>query len=142
MSDRADITELIVRYTRAVDQCDWDAYEQLFTADAVIDYGAFGGVTGDVATVKAFLAESMPGFTKTQHMVGLPEIELRGDRATAVTPCHNPMLMGQGREAKVMVCSLWYHHELVRTAEGWRIARLGEERNFMTILPGGDIPPR
>ncbi|HMC39575.1 MAG TPA: nuclear transport factor 2 family protein [Acidimicrobiales bacterium] len=139
MSDRAEIADLVVRYTRALDEQRWDDFDALFTDDAFIDYTVFGGTAGDLAATKKFLAESMPIFTKTQHMLGLPAITVDGDRATSVTPCHNPMLLGSGRDAKVMVCSLWYHHELARTPDGWRIARLSEERNFMTMLEGGDI---
>lgn len=140
VSDRAEIADLIVRYTRVVDERRWDQLDALFTPDAHVDYGAFGGVSGDLPTVKRFLTESMPVFTSTQHMLGLPAIVVEGDRARAVTPCHNPMLMGSGTEPRVMICSFWYHHELVRTAGGWRIARMAEERNFMTMPPGGDIP--
>ncbi len=139
LSDRAEIADLIVRDTRALDQQRWEEMDSIFTPDAHVDYSAFGGATGDLPAIKKFLSDSMTLFTKTQHMLGLPAITLEGDRATAVTPCHNPMLLGSGKESKVMVCSLWYHHELVRTPDGWRIARLSEERNFMTMLPGGDI---
>lgn len=141
LSDRAEISDLIVRYTRALDNHQWDEFDSIFTEDAHIDYTVFGGTAGDLVATKKFLVESMTIFTKTQHMLGLPEITLDGDQATSVTPCHNPMLLGQGKEAKVMVCSLWYHHRLVRTAEGWRIAELREERNFMTMLSGGDLLP-
>jgi hypothetical protein len=139
--DRAEITDVIVRYTRALDQRRWEEFDTVFTPDAHVDYSAFGGTTGDLEATKKFLADSMAIFAKTQHMLGLPEITIDGDRATAVTPCHNPMLIGSGKDSKVMVCSLWYHHELVRTNAGWRISRLSEERNFMTMLPGGDISP-
>lgn len=141
ISDRTEITDLIVRYTRAVDLRRWDDLDDLFTPDARVDYSAFGGVSGDLPGAKTFLAESMPLFTKTQHMLGLPAITVEGDRARTVTPCHNPMLMGEGTDARIMVCSLWYHHEFVRSAEGWRITALSEERNFMTMPPGGDILP-
>ncbi|HET9731162.1 MAG TPA: nuclear transport factor 2 family protein [Acidimicrobiales bacterium] len=137
--DRAEIADVIVRYTRVVDRQDWDQLDTVFTADARIDYSAFGGISGDLGRVREFLAESMRFFTSTQHMLGLPAITIDGDRARAVTPCHNPMLMGTGADARVMVCSLWYHHELVRTPHGWRICSLSEERNFMTMPPGGDI---
>lgn len=141
ISDRAEITDLIVRYTRAIDRQEWAELDAMFTRDAEVDYSAFGGVTGSLERAKEFLAESMPVFSKTQHMVGLPAIRVDGDRATAVTPCHNPMLMGAGKDARIMICSLWYHHELERTSDGWRIRRLSEERNYMTMPPNGDIPP-
>jgi hypothetical protein len=141
LSDRAEIAEVIVHYTRAVDQQRWDEFDDIFTPDAHIDYSAFGGSTGDLAATKEFLAKAMVTFDKTQHMLGLPEVTIDGDRAQAVTPCHNPMRIGWGREATVMVCSLWYHNELVRTPGGWRITRLREERNFMIMEPGGDLVP-
>ena len=141
LSDRAEISDLVVRYTRAIDLCRWDDLDAIFIADAHIDYSAFGGTTGGLQETKKFLAESMPVFSKTQHMLGMPAITVDGDTATAVTPCHNPMLMGEGKDARIMVCSLWYHHDLVRRADGWRIARLREERNYMTMPPNGDILP-
>ncbi|MDA8045324.1 MAG: nuclear transport factor 2 family protein [Actinomycetota bacterium] len=139
LSDRAEIADLITRYTRHLDQQQWTELGALFTTDAHIDYGVFGGSIGNVEETLRFLAEAMPTFTKTQHMLGLPAIDLDGDRATAATPCHNPMVMGHGKESQVMVCSLWYHHEFTRTPAGWRIASLREERNFMHMLPG-DMP--
>jgi hypothetical protein len=133
LSDRAEIADLIVRYTRALDTHSWDDFDALFSEDAHIDYSAFGGAAGDLAAAKEFLASSMSAFfTKTQHMLGLPAIEIDGDTAKAATPCHNPMVLTNGQ---LMVCSLWYHHELVRTPDGWRIRRLSEEKNFMTVLP-------
>ncbi|HWE57523.1 MAG TPA: nuclear transport factor 2 family protein [Acidimicrobiales bacterium] len=142
VSDRAQITDLIVGYTRALDQRRWNEFDSLFTADAHIDYSAFGGESGDLESTKRYLASTMTFFAKTQHMLGLPEIKIDGDRATTATPCHNPMLLGEGKDAQVMLCSLWYHHEFTRTADGWRISRLSEERNFMTMLKsGGDLLP-
>ena len=38
ISDRMEIQDLMVDYCYAVDHRDWDAFERLFTPDAVIDY--------------------------------------------------------------------------------------------------------
>lgn len=136
LSDRAEIADLLVRYTRAVDTRRWDDLDALFSDGARIDYTAFGGIAGDLAEAKAFLAQMMPMFAVTQHMLGLPEITLSGDEARSVTPCHNPMVLGESSGGGVMVCGLWYHHRLVRTPAGWRIAALHEEKVHMTVLPG------
>lgn len=135
--DRAEITDLVARYTRAVDTRRWDDLDALFTVDARIDYSAMGGITGGLAEVKQYLAENLALFSVTQHMLGLPAIEVHGDRATAVTPCHNPMLLGSGAEARLMVCSLWYHEQFVRTPRGWLISDLAEEKCHMSFLPAG-----
>lgn len=142
LCDRAEITDLLVRYSRAVDTRNWDALDEIFTPDAVVDYSGMGGISGTVTEIKKYLAETMPIFSVTQHMLGLPALDISGDRARAVTPCHNPMVMGTGPEARVMVCALWYHEDLVRTAGGWRISALSEERCHMSFLPGPPSAPQ
>jgi hypothetical protein len=134
LADRLDIQDLIARYGQAVDRQDWDAFDRIFTPDARIDYRAMGGISGDPATIKAWLAETMPMFASTQHMFGLPVIDLDGDQATAVTICHNPMVLKDGDDPELMVCGLWYHERLVRTRQGWRIQELVEERSYIKIL--------
>lgn len=130
MDHRADITDLIARYSRAVDTRRWDDLDRIFVPEALIDYGAMGGISGDLATVKGWLADTLAVFATTQHMMGLPVIDVDGDRATAVAPCHNPMVV----DGRVLVCSLWYHLDLLLTPDGWRIAGLREEKCHMSFL--------
>ena len=134
--DRLEIQDLIARYGRAVDLRDWEAFDRIFTPGCRIDYAAMGGIAGDLVTIKAWLADTMPMFVSTQHMMGLPVIDLDGDRASAVTICHNPMVLKDGDDPQLMVCGLWYHERFVRTAQGWRMEELVEERSYIKILKG------
>ena len=136
LADRLDIQDLIARYGRAVDLRDWETFDRIFTADCHIDYRAMGGIEGDLETIKGWLAETMPMFASTQHMMGLPVIDLDGDRATAVTICHNPMVLKDSDDPLIMVCGIWYHERFVRTTQGWRMEELVEERSFIKILKG------
>ncbi len=135
ISDRLEITGLLARYADAIDDQRWDDLDDVFTADAVIDYTAFGAPRGGVAATKEFLGEVMPGHVRYTHLLGLPVITVTGDTATARTPCHNPMvyLDADGNE-QVYVCGLWYDDRLVRTTEGWRIAERVEERCYLSGL--------
>ena len=92
IADRLAIQDLIGRYAVVVDSGDFDALDDLFTADARIDFSTFNGPVGDVAEITAFLRASLPFFTRTQHMMGLPVIDLDGDTAHARTSCNNPMI--------------------------------------------------
>ena len=84
--DRAEITDLITRYTRAVDTGDLTGFDQVFTDDAFIDYTASGGSAGPVAEVRRWLGEeAIPLFAQTQHLVGQVEIDLDGGDTAAVT---------------------------------------------------------
>jgi hypothetical protein len=51
ISDRLEIQDLIHRYSRIIDTKDFDALrDEVFTEDAYIDYGEFGGSVGNLST--------------------------------------------------------------------------------------------
>jgi hypothetical protein len=135
ISDRLELTDLMVRYSHAVDSRSWDDFDDIFTPDATIDYSAFGGSTGSVAETKAYLASVMPGFPAFQHLVANPMLDIDGDTATGRTMCFNPMAVarpeGETGEPRVFFCGLWYLDRFVRTADGWRIAERSEEKSWV-----------
>ena len=129
LSDRAEINDVLIRYTRAIDLGDWDRLDTVFTPDARIDYTESGGIAGAYAEVKPWLAEVLPAFfRKLMHTLGQVEIVLRGDEADVTAYFHNPMTMddGAGGEKVVEIGGL-YHHTMVRTPDGWRSRKLHEQ---------------
>ena len=131
LADRLEIDDLLTSYTRAIDTGDWDRLDAVFTPDAEIDYTSTGGIAGRFPEVKAWLAQNLPMFPRRQHVLGQKEVELDGDPAGSarVTAYFlNPMVLPQadGSELRWEFGGL-YHHDLVRTEDGWRSARLVEE---------------
>lgn len=128
ISDRLEIEALLVRYTRAIDTGDWDRLDEVFTPDAQIDYTATGGIAASYAEVKPWLAQMLPLFPQRMHTLGQLDIALGGDRATVAAYFHNPMVLPRddGEDLLVEFGGL-YHHELVRTPQGWRSRHLHEE---------------
>ena len=127
--DRAEIADLLTRYTRAVDTGEIDGFDQVFTEDATIDYTASGGASGPLAEVKTWMAtEAIPLFAQTQHLVGQVELDFRGDDEAAATAYFwNPIRIAlPGAEPFDMEIGGLYEHDLVRTADGWRSRRLVE----------------
>jgi ketosteroid isomerase-like protein len=138
-ADRLAIQDLIARYAVIVDSRDFDALDAVFTPDARIDFTAFGGPAGSPPEIRKFLADSLGIFKRTQHLMGLPLITIDGDRATARTPCTNPMVLDDAGSTKVWLIGLWYDDELVRTPDGWRFASRRQERCYSVVgLP--DLP--
>jgi hypothetical protein len=131
IADRLEIQDLIARYAVIIDSHDFDALDQLFTPGAQIDFSTFNGPVGDVTQIKAFLRASLPFFTRSQHMMGLPLITLSGDTAHARTSCNNPMISEKtdGRTS-VWLIGLWYDDDLVRTADGWRFSARNQIRSY------------
>ena len=127
LADRAEIEMLLTRYTRAIDTGDWDRLDQVFTPDADIDYTATGGIASAYPEVKAWLAEMLPIFPRRMHSLHQVDTQVEGDEATAAAYFHNPMVLVRD-EAEVLVeFGGIYHHDLVRTPDGWRSRRLVEE---------------
>jgi hypothetical protein len=129
ISDRLEIEDVLIRYTRAIDTGEWDRLDEVFTPDADIDYTQSGGAVGSYPEVRAWLAENLPVFPRRMHTLGQVEIGYDGaDAARVAAYFHNPMVLAQpdGGELLVEVGGI-YHHELVRTPDGWRSRRLVEE---------------
>lgn len=137
ISDRMEINDLLVDYCHAIDSQNWEALDDIFTADAFIDYTAMGGIKGSLAEIKAFLPEGLAWFSAFQHMVATAKITIDGDVAYGRTICHNPMVLGEGAQAQAMFLGLWYVDRFVRTPDGWRIAERSEERGYVHNAPGG-----
>ena len=128
ISDRLDIEALLTRYTRAIDSGDWDRLDEVFTQDAAIDYTATGGIKASYAEVKPWLAQMLPIFPRRMHTLGQIDSQVTGDTAVVAAYFHNPMGMPQeeGPDHLVEFGGI-YHHDLVRTPDGWRSRRLLEE---------------
>jgi hypothetical protein len=130
LSDRADIEAALVRYTRAIDTGDWDRLDTVFLPEAQIDYTSTGGIAGGYGEVKAWLAEMLPIFPRRMHTLGQLDIDFADDAnsATVAAYFHNPMLLpDQDGSERLVEFGGIYHHEFVRTHEGWRSRRLLEE---------------
>ena len=131
LSDRAEINEVLHRYTIAVDTGEWDRLDTVFTPDAQIDYTESGGISDAFGVVKAWLAENLPAFSSHRlHSVAQVAFDFADDRDAAQVAAyfHNPMRIsdGAGGERVVEVGGI-YRHSFVRTPQGWRSRKLFEQ---------------
>lgn len=141
ISDRILINDLLIDYATAVDNKDFDAWDNIFTADAFIDYTSMGGPKGSMPEVRAWMQKAMPAFPMSQHMIGNSRVHLDGDTARARTICYNPMQLPDGKgDYQLSIFGLWYNDCLVRTPQGWRIAERVEERGYFFNVPEGFEP--
>jgi ketosteroid isomerase-like protein len=133
LSDKLEIQDLLARYARGVDSKDWDLYRSVFTDDAVIDYSSAGAAVGPRDRVAAALEEAFTAIPWSQHFITNIEIQLAGDHAKARAMFYNPMqLPGLAEQS---ACGGYYHHDLVRTPEGWKSERLVEENLWFVNPP-------
>lgn len=124
-ADELAITALLNRYARAVDTKDWELYRTVFTDDAVIDYSGAGQIAGPRDEVVDWFKANFGVLPWTMHYITNIEAAIDGDTATVRAMFYNPMqLPGM---AEMSSCGGYYHHEVVRTPDGWRSRHLTEE---------------
>jgi ketosteroid isomerase-like protein len=136
ISDRLEIQELIARYSYALDSRDFDALDDLFTPDAILDYRATGAIRGSLEEMKAFVSNAFTMFDATQHLTTQTTLRFDDDGNTAhgKSACHNPMVFGGDNKPKMMVLGLWYIDTFERTADGWRFKARTEEQLYSSIV--------
>lgn len=132
VSDRIQIQDLLTRYTVAIDTKDWALLDTCFTPDADVDYTTSGGTKGPYPEVRQWLEKALSVFPMTMHFISNTTVELRGDRAEARTYVINPMgFPKEDGSLHLFTVGAYYNDELVRTDEGWRIARRFEEQAYL-----------
>ena len=125
VEDQLEIRALLARYARGVDTKDWETYRSVFTEDAHIDYSSAGAIVGGRDEVIDWFAANFGVIPWSMHYITNVEAEVDGDTATVRAMFYNPMQLPgvDGQSA----CGGYYHHELVRTGDGWRSRSLREE---------------
>jgi len=136
ISDRLEIQDLIASYSFAMEAHDWDALDDVFTEDAIIDYTDEHGTRADLATTKRFMAALTSRPFESQYMVATSRITIDGDTAVGRSVSHHPVVLDRGDgTTHVYFCGHWYNDRFVRTPKGWRITERATERCFYHNLP-------
>lgn len=126
-ADRQEIADVLVRYATGVDQRDWTQFRTCFTDDCVADYGDIGVWNGADA-ITAWMEQAHRDCGHTLHRITNQVIGADGDGARA--RCYvDAVVMMAGNQSGVRAVG-FYDDELVRTADGWKVAR----RRYTSVL--------
>lgn len=126
-ADQHDIGEILVRYTTGIDRRDWDVLRSCFTDDVVAEYQDVDN-WNDADALVSFMEQAHAAMGHSLHRVSNFAIEVDGDTATA--RCYVDALNMTPDGQSGIQTTGFYDDELVRTADGWRIAR----RRFTPVL--------
>jgi hypothetical protein len=120
--DVGSIIQLINLYAFAVDTQRWDLFDRIFTPDVDADFSATAHWR-DLASFKADFAAFHAPFDSTQHVMANHLVTVDGDRAHAFVHGSWRLIRRAAEGAPLWDGTGWYDDDLVRTADGWRIAR-------------------
>lgn len=117
----AAIKTVVESVATLADTGNFDALEQLYTDEVLVDYSALSGVEPELKSPQALMTEwagVLPGFDRTRHAISNVQIEVDGSRAVATADV----------VADHYVADLYwqvtgdYRYELVNAGDAWRIA--------------------
>jgi hypothetical protein len=136
ISDQMEIRRLTVAYAHAIDTRNFDLLDDVFTADAILDYSAIGGAKGLLSEIKPWLAKGLSKYLLGhQHLISNHDIRIDGDRGTGRIMCFNPMPMKTPEGEQIRFDNLWYDDLYLRTPVGWRISQRTEDPAFSQFWP-------
>lgn len=136
LRDRAEISDVQLRYATGTDSRDWELFRSCFTEEVEVDFSeGFGQPVVRVSAddwVKS-TAPRMESFKATQHMITNLVITFDGDdRATCVAYVrashHLPNSTGDSDQTVYG----YYTNRFERTSSGWRISRVKLTALWMT----------
>lgn len=136
LQDLEAIRRFKARYCRLVDDGGWDELAQMFTPDAVCDYGFFGRYEGRDRIIDGFFRGLVgPATSFNAHMVHNPEIDVHGDTATARWYLTAQTTIQPANQA-VWVMGV-YHDEFRRVGGEWQLSLLRFEFRYYTRFEDG-----
>ncbi len=142
LEDRLAINQVLDTYARGIDDRDWDLVNSVFTDEAFLDYTAFGGPKGPCDDVIAWVQDMLTSFVMSQHLITNRLITIDGD--DAVSSAELLAIMGMpGKEPgkmSMMHTGGQYNDRLVRTSDGWKIAKRTCDRGWLASAPDASGP--
>jgi hypothetical protein len=119
--DIQDINRALALYVVAIDTRELSLFDRCFTPDAQIILGGVGEMTP--ASYKELATKGLGALNATQHHLGLPLIDLDGDRAHARCYFMAQHVRNDLAAKPFLMIGGWYTDDLLRTDDGWRITR-------------------
>ena len=125
-ADQRDIADVLVRYATGIDRRDWALFRTCFTDDVVAEYDGIATWV-DVDGITDFMTTAHAHMRHTLHRISNEAITVHGDTATARSYVDAVLMAADGHSGINAIG--FYDDDLVRTRDGWRIAR----RHFTMI---------
>jgi hypothetical protein len=140
LAARSAIREVLARYARGVDRCDWQLVRSCYHPDATDDHGVY---RGDVDGFITYFAEQVHEFESTTHHVLQSVMELAGDVAGVETSSIAHHLGADAEGRFDLVTAVRYVDRFERRSGDWRIAQRVVVMEWVrTDRPGDPWPAR
>ena len=148
MSDDRQVINVINAVGFYADQNDWDAVaEQFHPEGAVLDYTSYANASAGTSDgLPTLLPQQivdawqtvLPGYDRTQHVMGTAIVNVDGTTATALSNIYATHILDNDRGEDFWVFIGDYEHELTKTESGWKITLM--RANLRAQLGNPNLP--
>jgi 3-phenylpropionate/cinnamic acid dioxygenase small subunit len=116
--DRDEISRVLVKFARALDEKDWDGYANLYVENGVFrrPHRIHEGRKG----LAEFVQSDLGSFVGLHHITGNHDITVHGDSAKARSSLQAYHVRSEDL-SDFWAVGGWYDMELCRTESGWKI---------------------
>lgn len=122
--DVHEISQVLYRYTVAIDSRAYELFDRCFTADATIELAGMGVMTRD--GYRKIARDNLVSFDATQHVVSNPSIRVDGDRAYSRCYFTAQHVKNALAPKPCMIIGGWYDDKFARVDGVWLItSRVG-----------------
>jgi hypothetical protein len=140
LASRAEITEVVLRYVRAIDRMDEPLLRSCFHPDSRHRHGSFDGLSSDFC---GFALDICRPLVATHHQLGPVSIELAGDAAFTETYFTSHHRFGEtpppgGRPHEDRFAGGRYVDRFERRDGAWRIAERVGLTEWVRYEPSSD----
>lgn len=135
-SDKAQISDVLIRYATGIDERDWALFRTCWTDDVEVDYGDLGLFSGADA-ITEIMTNVHDAMGPTYHRMTNFVIDVDGDHASVRSYVHAVLMLRPDDATNWIDAIGHYDDEFVRTADGWKIGR--RKSCTARLLTGGDV---
>jgi hypothetical protein len=124
--DRAEISDMVIRFAIALDLQDWPLFRSCFTDEVEADYSDFRGEPPAMIQADDFVEQRRSALSglKTQHISTNHVITVDGDTAVCISCAVIHRFAPDKQGDNYFDTHGYYYHTLIRTSEGWKICKV------------------
>ena len=123
------VKAVTIRYCWALDTRQFHELSEVFTPDAVGDYGSLGTFHG-AEEIATFVEKVLTRLDASQHLVTNHEVVIDGETATCRCQLQAQHVRNAAEGGTTYLIGGYYEDELVDTKAGWRIRRRSLRRTW------------
>jgi hypothetical protein len=120
--DRLELTALVSTIGRTLDTTTYDAFRDVFTAEATIRTP--GGEQQGIDRIIGQASANHDDYDVTQHLFGDVHVEVEGDRATVAANSIVTLVPDAEQRENHRTVGGRYEFDAIRTIAGWRFDRM------------------